>query len=143
MNPWLKWGCLTPIAVILALILGLFLLDTFMPSGARRALPNSATEVQEYYWDSFNGDYERSVKARMPEKDFPLYARNLGLSVRFDPVVHADIASKISMHIPGAPSWWTPPPAGPTTYFRYEKGHDWLQALAYSEGYAYFVSTSW
>ena len=97
-NPWLKWGCLTPIAVILALILGVYLLDTFMPSAARRALPNSATEVQEYYSDSWNGDYVRCVRAKMPEADFPLYAKNLGLTERFDRVAHADIALSL-IHI--------------------------------------------
>jgi hypothetical protein len=84
-NPWLKWGCLTPVAVAFALFLGVYLLDTFMPSGAGRALPESATEVQEYYRDSWNGDYVRCLRAKLPEADFPLYAKNLGLTERFDP----------------------------------------------------------
>lgn len=141
-NPWLMWGCLTPIAVILALILGLFLLDAFLPSAARRALPDSATDVQEYYSDSWNGDYVRCVRAKLPETDFPLYAKNLGLTERFDPVAHTDIASMINIGV-GGPAWWTPPSAGPTTYFQHKRDDDFLQVLKYSGGYAYFVSTSW
>ncbi len=141
-NPWLKWGCLTPIAAILALILAICLLDAFMPSAARRALPGSATVVQEYYSDSWNGDYVRCVRAKLPEADFPLYAKHLGLTERFDPVAHADITNMINMSF-DVPDWWAPPQAGPTTYFQYKRGDDFLEVLKFSEGYVYFVSTSW
>lgn len=141
-NPWFKWGCLTPIAVILVLILTAFLTDALIPSNARRALPKSATDVREYYSDSWNSDYVRCVKAKLPEPDYPLYAKNLGLTERFDPVAHVDIASMINMGIGGAPKWWTPHAAGPTTYFQHKRA-DSLQVLKYSSGYAYFVSASW
>lgn len=113
-----------------------------MPSAARRALPGSATDVREYYSDSWNGDYVRCVRARLPEADLPLYAKHLGLTERFDPVAHASIASMINMSFDG-PDWWTPPQAGPTTYFQHKRGDDFLEVLKFSEGYAYFVSTSW
>lgn len=113
-----------------------------MPSTARRSLPESATDVQEHYSDSWNGDYVRCIKARLPEIDLPLYAKKLGLSERFDPAAHHDIANLIDISFDG-PDWWTPPPATQTTYFGYERGDDFLQVLKYSSGYVYFVSTSW
>jgi hypothetical protein len=143
LNPRLKWGCLTPFAVFLALILGVYLLDTFVPSAARRALADSATDVQEYYSGSWNGDYVRCLRAKLPEADFPLYAKNLGLTDRFDPVAHADIESMINIGFGDSPAWWTPPVAGPTTYFQHKRGDDFLQVLKFSDGYAFFVSTSW
>jgi len=136
--PWLKWGCLIPIVGLFVL----FALDVFMPSAARRALPSSAMEVQEFYSDSWNGDYVRCLRAKLPEADFPLFAKHLGLSEHFDPVKDADIASMINMSF-GGPDWWRPPQAGPTTYFKYKRGNDFLEVLNYSEGYAYFVSTAW
>ena len=113
-----------------------------MPSIARRSLPKSAIDVQEYYSDSWNGDYVRCLKAKLPEADFPLYAKTLGLTASFDPVAHSDIASMINMRFDG-PDWWTPPPAEQTTYFRHKLGDDFIQVLKYSSGHAYFVSTSW
>lgn len=142
-NPYIKWGCLTPIAIIISVILAIYLLDTFLPSTARRALPKSATEIQEYYSDSWNGDYLRCIKARLPEADFPVYAKKLGLNEQFDPIAHVDIASTLNMGFSDAPAWWTPPVASRTTYFQFIPSNDFLQILNYSGGYAYFVSTSW
>lgn len=127
---------------MLALILAVFLMDSFIPSAAKQALPTSATEVQEYYSGSWNGDYVRLLRAKVPETDCPLYAKNLGLIVRFDPAAHAQIASTINMGFGDAPSWWTPPVADRTTYFEH-KHKDAFRVLKYSAGYAYFVSTSW
>ncbi|HEY5742081.1 MAG TPA: hypothetical protein VIS99_06020, partial [Terrimicrobiaceae bacterium] len=55
-----KLGCLVPLAGIVALVLPLI----------RRALPSSASEIQEYYDDSWNGDFVRLVKAPLPATDY-------------------------------------------------------------------------
>ena len=142
-NPYLKWGCLTPIGVIISMILAIYLLGNFLPSKIRRALPKSATEIQEYYSDSWNGDYLRCLKARLPENDFPIYAKNLGLNEQFDPIANADISSVINMSCSDTLAWWTPPPASRTTFFKFEPTNDFLEIISYSEGYAYYVSASW
>lgn len=143
MNPFLKWGCLTPLAVVVFLVAGAAVADRVLPSVARKALPMSATNVREYYSGSWNGDYVRCLKAKLPEADVPTYAGNLGLTNRFDPVAHGSISGKINTGIGGAPSWWTPPQASPSTYFNYTPGKDGLQVLTYSGGYVYFVSAVW
>lgn len=111
----IKWGCFTPTIGIVALVIILLLADRFVPSSARRALPASATEIQEYYDDSWNGDFARVIKAKLPEKDYTEYARRLGLTVRFDPLKHAEIASSINMGV-GGPEWWNPPQATETIF---------------------------
>ncbi len=142
-HPVLKWGCLAPIVVILAVTLGLVALDYVMPSAPRKALPASATDVKEYYSGDWNGDYERLLRANIPEADYPLFAKSLGLKERFDPIAHADIASWINVGFSDQPPWWNPPTAGQTTYFEYDPKHYSLRVLKYSSGYAYFVSASW
>ncbi len=64
-----KWGCVALVVGVLSLTAILYLLDTFMPSAARRALPESATDIQEYYSDSWNGDFVCLIKAQLPEGD--------------------------------------------------------------------------
>lgn len=137
-----KLGCLVPLAGIVALVLPLILLDAVVPSSARRALPSSASEIQEYYDDSWNGDFVRLVKAPLPATDYAEYARRLGLSARFDPTLHHDIASYVNMGIVDA-AWWDPSGATTNTYFDYKKGDDYLQVLSYKDGYVYFKTVSW
>jgi len=138
-----KWGCIAPLIGILSLIAVLLLLDTFMPSGARRALPSSAADIQEYYSDSWNGDFVRLLKARLPEEDYEDYAKSLDLTIRFDESKHADIRSSIDMGAGDAPSWWDPPRSNDTTYFDHVKGDDYVQTLKYSNGTVYLLIVSW
>jgi hypothetical protein len=143
MNPFVKWGCLYPTVAVVALILGVFYWDRFVPSGPRRALPRSATEVQEYYRDHWNGDFVRVIKARLPEADVPRYAKALGLTERFDPVAHREISSRINSlrNVAGQP-WFTPPQADATTYLDHKRGDDYFQVLWYGDGFVYFIALS-
>ncbi len=80
----LGWGCLIGLFII-----GFMFFDDLIPSNAVRALPGSATDVHEYYWDDgFKGDFVRVVKAKMPESDFPAFVNKLGLTDTYDPAVH-------------------------------------------------------
>jgi hypothetical protein len=139
----LKWGCFAPILGVIVILCVLWLIDTFLPSADRRALPNTASEVQEYYSDSWNGDFVRLLKARLPESDYESYAKNRGLTQRFDPIAHEDIRSMIEINAADAPYWWGPPPASTKTFFRYERGDHWVQTLSYSHGTVYLLTTSW
>lgn len=138
-----KWGCIAPGVGVPLLFVALLLLDTYLPSGVRRALPESATDIQEYYSDSWNGDFVRLLKARMSEEAYGDYAKALGLVTRFDESKHADIRSSIDMGAGGAPSWWDPPRSSDTTYFKHLKGDDFVKTLKYSNGTVYVFITSW
>lgn len=99
--------------------------------------------MQEYYHDSWTGDFVRLLKARLPQADFPQYAKNLGLTERFDPVIHADIGGTIhSLRFVAGKKWFDPPPADQTTYFRHERGrhHSYSEVLWYSNGFVYFIA---
>lgn len=139
----IKWGCLAPTAFVILLILGCMLVDEVVPSQARRALPGSASDVQEYYSDSWNGDFIRLIKAKLPRKDYEEYARVLGLTERFDPIKHAEIKSMIGIGAGDAPDWWNPPMTRDTTFFEHVKGDDNVRALNYSNGSVFYLMTSW
>jgi hypothetical protein len=138
-----KWGCVAPVVGVLALVAILYLLDAFMPSAARRALPGSATDIQEYYSGSWNGDFVRLLKARLPEGDYEEYAKALKLTTRFDEAKHADIRSMIDISSGDAPAWWDPPRSSGTTCFEHVKDDDWVRTLKYSDGTVYLLILSW
>ena len=126
------------------LITAALLLDTFLPSGPRRALPESAYDIQEYYSDSgWNGDFLRVIKAKLPEKDYESYAKALGLATRYDSSKHEDIKSYIDIGAGDTPVWWDPPKASVTTYFEYTKGDGYVKTLKYSDGTVYLFIVSW
>ena len=79
----------------------------------------------------------------MPESHFPIFARNLGLTQRFDPVAHNHIASTINMGVSHEVPWFRPPGADATTFFKHEPGREYLMVLTYADGYAYYLATSW
>ncbi len=143
-NPWLKWGCLTPILAVVALFTAAYVWDKFVPSSVRRALPESASEVQEFYHESGNGDFSRFLKAKLPESDVPLYAKHLGLSARFDPkVVGGRSLDSFVIALPEIKSWWNPPAENASTYINYDPGHDLIESLRYADGYVYFHASAW
>jgi hypothetical protein len=99
--------------------------------------------VQEYYKDHWNGDFVRLLKARLPEPDFPQYAKNLGLTERFDPVTHADASSLVnSLRFVSGQKWFDPPHADRTTYLKHKRGDDYFEVLWYSNGFVYFIAFS-
>ena len=136
-----KWGCIFPVVLIVALVGLLFLADAIIPSEARKALPKSATHVQEYYLGSI--DFVRLVKADLPRSDYFIYAENLNLSESFSSAKHEEIRQTLNIGIGDAPSWWTPPSANSLTFFDHVKGDDYLQVLHYDGTTAYFAVISW
>lgn len=138
-----KWGCITPVVGLLLLISVGLLYDKFMPSNEHRALPKSATDIQEYYSDSWNGDFLRVIKAKLPEKDYEAYAKALSMTTKFDESVHKEIRSMIDIGAGDAPVWWDPPRASGTTYFEHIRGSDRVQTLKYSNGAVYLLIVRW
>jgi hypothetical protein len=142
LHPAVKWGCIVPIVPVIIAVIVLLILDRAVPSVPRSKLPPSATDIQEYHSDSWNGDFVRLIKAKMPPEEYTGYARRLKLATLFDPAIHHELKSLVNMGIGGAPKWWNPPSASASTYFEHKKS-DFLQVLSYSNGYVYYLVASW
>ncbi len=136
-----KYGCLVPIAILTVIIIGGCIYDKVAPSGARKALPPSATEIQEFY--SGGGfDFIRCLKAKMPQSDFDVYARNLSLTKTYTPG-QAE-SSFVTMSIAGHfPEWFDPPGVDRASTVKYEEGAAWISVLQYKEPYVYFFIFDW
>ena len=132
---------ITSIIILLLLIGAIVFIDDLIPSKAQKALPNSATNILEYY--SGTVDFVRLLKADMSRTDYDLYADNLKLTTQFSPNEHADIRSTIEAGIGDAPDWWDPPSASSSTYFKYRKGEEYLNVLYYENATAYLMFLSW
>jgi len=99
---------------------------------AVRALPRSASEVQEYYVDSGFPlyDYEYKMKARMPEEAFPGYVKRMGfrrLKGRYGDLWYS-----------GDPPWWDPSPSMSNTYG--SVGGDDGNIVKWENGFVYYIS---
>ena len=74
-------------------------------SEVRRALPWSASQVQDYQFATF-AESECYLRARLPESEFPSYAKRLGLRLEAEPMnPQQDLAGRFP------PDWWNPPPS--------------------------------
>jgi hypothetical protein len=128
---------------LLVLVGGIKLLDN-MPSNARRHLPKSATDIQEYYHDYFNGDYTRVLKARLPEADYSQYAKNLKLS--------GHVKSRENLPREGfyvmpqlkhaRLSWWDPPDAWINCYYSSATKGSSFTSIVWHDGWVYFYACS-
>ena len=115
-----------------------------MPSIARRALPDSATDIQEYYSDGgFTGDFARVLKARLPEKDFPLYAKNFGLSEKYDPIKYGSTYDQLKTGVGSVPDWWDEPTDLGNCYFLHTPGKEFFERIKWKDGWVYFVAVAW
>ncbi|MBC7808772.1 MAG: hypothetical protein H7145_21780 [Akkermansiaceae bacterium] len=119
-------------------------LGSMIPSPAQRALPATATHVQEYYdSDLFSGDYTRFIKARIPEKEVAIFANKMGVSERYSARKHANLPVVIPS---GDAPWWNP--WNPTTrlegaLFSCPPGKDKSVVALYSNGYLYYCEYKW
>jgi hypothetical protein len=139
----------TNIALIIAgvvflpvfLISALLVVDSLIPSPARQALPSSATDVQEYCDNSLNGDYERRIRAQMPEKDVAPFAAKMGLVERYSRKKHSNLPVSI---LSGEQAWWNPPSNGlEGAYFSCPPSGEKSQVAIYSDGYLYYFEEEW
>ncbi len=128
----------------MTLIIGIIATDKFLPSKARRALPDSATDVQEYYYDSgFIGDFTRIIKARIPAHDFQNYARNLGLQHKYNPKTHKAEYDSLKMKIGNMPVWWDEPNNLDNCYFQHTPGDEYFERIKWQDGWVYFIAFAW
>ncbi len=125
-----------------ALVLGALILDYVMPSNVRRALPASATDIQEHYDGggfTLHGDFARFLKAKMPESEMPKFAAKLGLTARYSAAAHAGFPVEFS----GSPAWWNPPTTMDGAYVQLGPGSEAYSIAKCENGYVYFKAISW
>ena len=140
----LLYGCLSPVVAVVLIVLGVLIVDKVVPSKARRALPDSASDVQEYYHDClFPPDFVRVIKARLPEEDFQQYARNLGLTMKYDPNIHGSEYDHVKMLIGSVPDWWDEPRDLDNCYFKHTPGDEYFTRAKWKDGFVYFVAIAW
>ncbi len=92
------------------------------------------------------GDFTYRLKAKLPEVDFPLYARNLGLDTHYDPKSHRDVPIFAGLSDAGEAiknNWWNPPDSNASVYFAYEPNHEHIRFVKYANGFVYFVECQW
>jgi hypothetical protein len=136
-----KYGCLGPILMLGLLVIGGCIYDKFAPSQARKALPTSASEIQEYHHE-IGFDFCRCLKAKLPKEDFANYAENLGLKKDYatgqstsDPV-----AIQLNDHFP---AWFDAPGVNTATTVKYNNGAAWVAVVQYKEPYVYYFIFDW
>ncbi|QDT01881.1 hypothetical protein K227x_02500 [Rubripirellula lacrimiformis] len=109
-----------------------------MLSRARRALPWTATGVQEHYQDSrFGSDFQRCLRARINESDFDAFAKRLDLTRTYG----ADDESLPISWTACDATWWTPPRS--LVGARFEHDGDYYAMAAFHDGHVYFVAMGW
>ena len=139
---YIKWGCQLPVAILALLVLLVLFHDFLMPSTVWWKLPFSASEVDEYYDDSWNGDFIRVLKAKLPPEDYERFAASLGLTTKYDPIVHSEIYNDLNS-CGCNESWWDPPNPSTNSYFTHTKGGENTTILRYDNGYVYFCVSAW
>jgi len=139
-----KWGCLTPIILLVLLHVVGYVGMEIKTSKGKKALPSSATNVEEFLSHGFIGtDHGRLLKADLPEESYSEYAQSLDLTTCYDSETHSKIESILNMSFGGSPAWWNPPVVDGNTYFDYIEGDDHLRVLRYFEGSVYYLKLSW
>ncbi len=139
-----KIGYLVSITILLCVLcfFVIFFLN-MLPSSAKKSLPHTASEIQEYYYCAGNGDFVRCIKAKLPESDVYKFAQNLDLKMQYNPTVYFDYKNVLNMGFSDSPSWWLAVPVNKSTFFNYTQGDDYLAVLNYSKGYVYYMVTTW
>jgi hypothetical protein len=137
---------LMTILVVLGLLVlagGIKLLDS-MPSNARRNLPKSATDIQEYYHGYFNGDYTRVLKARLPAADYLQYANNLELRnhVKSRETLPREGFYLMPQLKHAGLRWWNPPEEWGDCYYSSTPEGSPFASIVWHDGWVYFYACS-
>ena len=129
-------------AVLLVLVAVLLVQPYVVPSNVRQALPASATDVKEYFFDSpfaKEADTTLYVRARMPEGELPGVAAKLGLTQRYSAAYHVNLPMSFS----GTPDWWASDLNPTGAYINVKLGRSRMEycIAQYQNGFVYVKST--
>lgn len=134
---WITLGSL-----VIALPVGLWAVDALTPLIVRKALPATASNIQEYYSDDgFHGDFVRCLQADMPKSEMPRFAAKLGLSQRYD--AKRDAKLPLSFATSDTIPWWQPPQSLDNAYYDYKPGRDSYSLAKYENGQVHFMVIAW
>ena len=134
-----RWGCLA-VPIFFTLLVGFCSLSSKIskgkPSLARTSLPDTATEIQEYYENTFlpPGEFHRLLKARMPRHEVEAYAHRVGATKR-----ESGQTGKEFFSWAGAEEWFTP--QEDPLYYYHERQYRIL--VGWEDGYVYFDARAW
>ena len=138
------WGCLTPIVALLLLLVFSYVATELRMAEGKRKLPTTASDIEvSGFHGIIGGDHRGLTKASIPRDAYPVYAKALCLTTKFDPKLHADIENQLNMQVGDAPGWWNPPKIDQTAYFDYTKGSTYYRVLRYNDGFVYYFRLSW
>ena len=131
------------IALLLLVMIGVLgislIAHRIIPSSEIRALPEQATEVQEFY-KNYGLDHVYVIKAKMPQHLVEAYAQKVGAE-------HEKSSGKMPMSFssietggfPDRPGWWSPP--SEILFFYNEPG--FYRTIGWADGYMYYEEGSW
>jgi len=132
--------------IILSCVLGLLIIPNLLvrviPSKARRALPESATDIHEKYNGCACYDFSRILKAKLSKEDYLKFVGNYGGLTKYKKEVHGDdILAKINCGYGQAPDWWSENNRQVDEgYFLSESG-DYFVRVKYIDGYLCFFES--
>ena len=144
-SPPIKFGCLLPVAILGVLIVSVVIYDKVTPSTARKALPKSATEIEEYYREAgfMAQDFTRCLKAKMPRSEVAEYAKHLGLPHRYAKGQTVESVAGLDSGSGLAPPWFDPPRADDADEAYYDAGQSCVAVLKYKTPYVYLIVLDW
>ena len=141
----IKFGCLLPLAILVTLTAGVAIYDKFAPSAARKALPQSAADIEEYYREAgfLAQDFTRCLKAKIPSDTVAGYANRLRLPHRYTSGQKVESIAGLDSGYGLVPSWFDPPAAVDADEVYYDYGPAWIAVLKYKAPNAYFIVIDW
>jgi hypothetical protein len=111
-------------------------------AGPLIVMPAGATEVKEYFNETWQDDLFRCVKATLPEEAVAGYAARLGLEKYTGEGQEGDarIVPHIATH-PHGPEWWYPPTADDKSQWYYKPGlgDRSSETLVWHDGSVYYL----
>lgn len=130
------------LAAVLAVLILPNLLVRVIPSKARLALPESATDIHEEYDGCVCQDFLRLLKAKVSKEDYLQFIKNYGGLTKYDQKVHGEgILRQINCGYGQAPDWWADNNRKVDDgYFLTEPG-DYFVSVKYIDGYLYFFES--
>ena len=134
MNParkkWLYLVCL-----LLLIAAGYYTRDRLSAVPNRVALPWSASDIEEELTEfGLLPDFHYVLKARLPEQDFAVYAKRLGLV----PWQQTSETMGIDWTTSSQQPWWTPSPATERTWYHHDG--DFYRYAKWEAGWVYVCS---
>jgi hypothetical protein len=108
-------------------------------STARRALPWTAKDVREHYWNGESAAHlDYILRAKISREAFDQYAKRLGFSD--SPESNCNQQGVDERLLIDAP-WWTPSPTSFPLFVKRSEDERLVERLLYDDGYVYYSAS--